>query len=152
MLDARLNALYRKFSLVFNLKATSFDGFSYLFFLGTVCLAIMFLMQKNLRRPQIRGKSIFRVHASYFCRHNIRQIFYFSSVFLIFKTTLNFLIQVEERNDPALKEELGGVASFFLTSKDGRKPLKEATIKAFLPADMAGLYLIYSILYQKKIG
>merc|ERR1711997_1290749 len=37
-----------------------------------------------------------------------------------------------------LKEELGGVASFFLTSKDGRKPLKEATIKAFLPSDMAG--------------
>merc|ERR550532_2277553 len=46
--------------------------------------------------------------------------------------------KVEERNDPALKEELGGVASFFLTSKDGRKPLKEATIKAFLPSDMAG--------------
>ena len=47
---------------------------------------------------------------------------------------------------------MGGVASFFLTSKDGRKPLKEATIKAFLPSDMAGLYVIYSIFYQKKIG
>ena len=46
--------------------------------------------------------------------------------------------KVVERNEPEIKEKLGGIASFFLTAKDGRKPLKEATIKAFLPSDLAG--------------
>ena len=46
--------------------------------------------------------------------------------------------KVVERTEPDLKEKLGGIASFFLNSKDGRRPLKEATIKAFLPSDLAG--------------
>ena len=46
--------------------------------------------------------------------------------------------KVVERTEPDLKEKLGGIASFFLNSKEGRRPLKEATIKAFLPSDLAG--------------
>ena len=48
--------------------------------------------------------------------------------------------KVIERNEAELKEKLGGIASFFLNSKEGRKPLKESTIKAFLPSDLAGKY------------
>ena len=69
-----------------NINTTSFDEFL-ISSLGIACLAIMFLMQKNLRRLQIRGKSIFRLHASYFCQHNIRWMFYFFFVFLIFNIT-----------------------------------------------------------------
>ena len=55
------------------------------------------------------------------------------------KLLLTGQYKFEERNEAELKEKLGGVSSFFLTSKDGRKPLNEKTIKAFLPADLAGM-------------
>merc|ERR1719510_2011320 len=41
--------------------------------------------------------------------------------------------KMEERNEEGLKMRLGGLKSFFLTSKENRKPLQEAIIKALLP-------------------
>jgi len=41
--------------------------------------------------------------------------------------------KVEERNDEGLKMKVGGYRSFFLNSKDNRRPLQEAVIKALLP-------------------
>jgi len=43
--------------------------------------------------------------------------------------------KVEERNDEGLKMKVGGYRSFFLNSKDNRRPLQEAVIKALLPTD-----------------
>merc|ERR1712130_875652 len=43
--------------------------------------------------------------------------------------------KLEERNEEGLKMRLNGYKSFFLTSKDNRKPLQEAVIKALLPTD-----------------
>jgi len=43
--------------------------------------------------------------------------------------------KVEERNDPGLKEKVGGYRSFFLNEKEGRKRLPEAVIKALMPTD-----------------
>ena len=40
-----------------------------------------------------------------------------------------------ERNEEGLKMKLAGHKSFFLDSKDNRKPLQEAVIKALLPTD-----------------
>ncbi|XP_023325285.1 soluble guanylate cyclase 88E isoform X2 [Eurytemora carolleeae] len=43
--------------------------------------------------------------------------------------------RVEERNDPGLKEKVGGYRSYFLNVKEGRKPLSAAVIKALMPRD-----------------
>ena len=43
--------------------------------------------------------------------------------------------KLEERNEEGLKMRLGGLKSFFLTSKDNRKPLQEAIIRALLPTE-----------------
>merc|ERR1719305_1427974 len=43
--------------------------------------------------------------------------------------------KVEERNEEGLKMKVGNYRSFFLNSKDNRKPLPEAIIKALLPTD-----------------
>merc|ERR1711962_10763 len=43
--------------------------------------------------------------------------------------------KVEERMDEGLKMKVGGFRSFFLNSKDKRRPLQEAVIKALLPTD-----------------
>merc|ERR550532_3141260 len=43
--------------------------------------------------------------------------------------------KVEERTDEGLKMKVGGFKSSFLVSKDNRKPLQEAIIKALLPTD-----------------
>merc|ERR1719410_2353642 len=43
--------------------------------------------------------------------------------------------KLEERNEEGLKMRLNNLKSFFLVSKDNRKPLQEAVIKALLPTD-----------------
>ena len=43
--------------------------------------------------------------------------------------------KLEERHEEGLKMRLGGLKSFFLTSKDNRKPLQEAVIRALLPTE-----------------
>merc|ERR1719394_221086 len=43
--------------------------------------------------------------------------------------------KTEERNDEGLKMKVGGYKSSFLNSKDNRKPLQEAVIKALLPTE-----------------
>merc|ERR1719412_855065 len=43
--------------------------------------------------------------------------------------------KLEERNEEGLKMRLNNLKSFFLVSKDNRKPLQEAIIKALLPTD-----------------
>merc|ERR1712012_360679 len=43
--------------------------------------------------------------------------------------------KLTERNEEGLKMKLAGHKSFFLDSKDNRKPLQEAVIKALLPTD-----------------
>jgi len=43
--------------------------------------------------------------------------------------------KVEERNDEGLKMKVGNYRSFFLNSKENRKPLPEAIIKALLPTE-----------------
>merc|ERR1712130_669186 len=56
----------------------------------------------------------------------------------ISETTIEHLssqYKLEERNEEGLKMRLNGCKSFFLTSKDNRKPLQEAVIKALLPTD-----------------
>merc|ERR1719348_1792495 len=56
----------------------------------------------------------------------------------ISETTIEHLssqYKTEERNEVGLKMRLNGYKSFFLTSKDNRKPLQEAVIKALLPTD-----------------
>ena len=42
----------------------------------------------------------------------------------------------EQREDEEVKAKVGGLNSYFLTSKDGRQPMKEATIKALLPTSL----------------
>ena len=42
----------------------------------------------------------------------------------------------ELREDEEVKAKVGGLNSYFLTSKDGRQPMKEATIKALLPTSL----------------
>jgi chemotaxis protein histidine kinase CheA len=44
-------------------------------------------------------------------------------------------LQTEERNDEGLKMKVGGYKSYFLNSKEGRKPLPEAVIRALLPTE-----------------
>merc|ERR1712012_1504392 len=54
----------------------------------------------------------------------------------ISETTIEHLssqYKLEERNEEGLKMKLAGHKSFFLVSKDNRKPLQEAVIKALLP-------------------
>merc|ERR1712130_1091225 len=56
----------------------------------------------------------------------------------ISETTIEHLssqYKLEERNEECLKMRLNGYKSFFLNSKDNRKPLQEAVIKALLPTD-----------------
>merc|ERR1719334_1394060 len=56
----------------------------------------------------------------------------------ISETTIEHLssqYKMEERNDEGLKMKVGGHKSFFLNSKDNRKPLQEAVIKALLPTE-----------------
>merc|ERR1711868_96859 len=56
----------------------------------------------------------------------------------ISETTIEHLssqYKLEERNEEGLKMRLAGHKSFFLVSKDNRKPLQEAVIKALLPTD-----------------
>merc|ERR1719394_920418 len=56
----------------------------------------------------------------------------------ISETTIEHLssqYKLEERNEEGLKMRLNGYKSFFLTSKDNRKPLQEAVIKALLPTE-----------------
>ena len=43
--------------------------------------------------------------------------------------------KLEERNEEGLKMRLNNLKSFFLVSKDNRRPLQEAVIKALLPTD-----------------
>merc|ERR1719175_310012 len=43
--------------------------------------------------------------------------------------------KVEERNDEGLKMKVGGFRSFFLNSKENRKPLPPAVIKALMPTE-----------------
>merc|ERR1719189_1069301 len=43
--------------------------------------------------------------------------------------------KTEERNDEGLKMKVNNLKSFFLVSKDNRRPLQEAVIKALLPTD-----------------
>lgn len=51
------------------------------------------------------------------------------------KQLLSPQYKFEQRDDPELREKVGGHVSHFLNSKDGRQPLKEAVIKALLPTD-----------------
>merc|ERR1712227_472758 len=56
----------------------------------------------------------------------------------ISETTIEHLssqYKLEERNEEGLKMKLAGHKSFFLVSKDNRKPLQEAVTKALLPTD-----------------
>merc|ERR1719283_548215 len=56
----------------------------------------------------------------------------------ISETTIEHLssqYKMEERNDEGLKMKVGGYKSSFLNSKDNRKPLQEAVIKALLPTE-----------------
>ena len=56
----------------------------------------------------------------------------------ISETTIEHLssqYKTEERNDEGLKMKVGGFKSSFLVSKDNRKPLQEAVIKALLPTE-----------------
>merc|ERR550532_3902159 len=56
----------------------------------------------------------------------------------ISETTIEHLssqYKTEERNEEGLKMRLNGFKSSFLVSKDNRKPLQEAIIKALLPTD-----------------
>ena len=46
--------------------------------------------------------------------------------------------KLEERHDEGLKMKIGGHRSYFLTTKENRKPLQEAVIKALLPTDKEG--------------
>ena len=39
------------------------------------------------------------------------------------------------RDEPELRDKVGGHASHFLDSKDGRQPLRQEVIKALLPTD-----------------
>ena len=54
------------------------------------------------------------------------------------KALLPAQYKLEERTaeaEPELAAKVGGMKSYFLNSKDGRNPLKEAVIKALLPKD-----------------
>merc|ERR1719348_2214842 len=56
----------------------------------------------------------------------------------ISETTIEHLssqYKLEERNEEGLKMKVGGYKSSFLNSKDNRKPLQEAVIKALLPTE-----------------
>lgn len=51
------------------------------------------------------------------------------------KSLLPAQYEVEERVDPEVKEKVGGLTSFFLNAKQGRKPMRKEVIKALLPDD-----------------
>ena len=51
------------------------------------------------------------------------------------KNLLPAQFEVEERVDPEVKEKVGGLTSFFLNAKQGRKPMRKEVIKALLPDD-----------------
>merc|ERR1719348_1813446 len=53
----------------------------------------------------------------------------------ICKEHLSGQYKTEQRNEEGLKARLGGIKSHFLNSKDNRRPLQEAIIKALLPTD-----------------
>merc|ERR1712025_199832 len=53
----------------------------------------------------------------------------------ICKEHLSGQYKTEERKEEGLKMKVGGFKSFFLNSKDNRRPLQEAIIKALLPTD-----------------
>jgi hypothetical protein len=44
-------------------------------------------------------------------------------------------VKVEERNNEGLRAKVGGYKSYFLDSKENRKPLPEAIIRALLPTE-----------------
>jgi hypothetical protein len=52
------------------------------------------------------------------------------------KNQLSAQYKFELREDEEVKAKVGGLNSYFLTSKDGRQPMKEATIKALLPTSL----------------
>ena len=49
------------------------------------------------------------------------------------KQLLSAQYKCEQRDDPELREKVGGHTSHFLISKDGRQPLRPEVIKALLP-------------------
>ena len=49
------------------------------------------------------------------------------------KQLLSAQYKCEQRDDPKLREKVGGHLSHFLISKDGRQPLRPEVIKALLP-------------------
>ena len=49
------------------------------------------------------------------------------------KQLLSAQYKCEQREDSEVKENVGGHVSYFLTSKDGRQPLRPEVIKALLP-------------------
>ena len=49
------------------------------------------------------------------------------------KQLLSAQYKCEQRDDPAIREKVGGHVSHFLTAKDGRQPLRPEVIKALLP-------------------
>ena len=49
------------------------------------------------------------------------------------KQLLSAQYKCEQRDDPKLREKVGGHLSHFLISKDGRQPLRPEVIKAMLP-------------------
>merc|ERR1719495_2026850 len=51
------------------------------------------------------------------------------------KNLLNQQYVTEPRTDEGLKDKVGGFNSFFLLSKENRKPLSEGVIKALLPSE-----------------
>merc|ERR1719219_2758778 len=51
------------------------------------------------------------------------------------KNLLGAQYKTEPRTDEGLKDKVGGLSSFFLLSKENRKPLSEGVIKALLPSE-----------------
>ena len=49
------------------------------------------------------------------------------------KQLLSAQYKCEQRDEPELREKVGGHVSYFLVSKDGRQPLRPEVIKALLP-------------------
>ena len=52
------------------------------------------------------------------------------------KNQLSGQYKFELREDEEVKAKVGGLVSYFLTNKEGRQPMKEATIKALLPTSL----------------
>ena len=51
------------------------------------------------------------------------------------KQLLSAQYKLTPRDEPELRDKVGGHASHFLDSKDGRQPLRQEVIKALLPTD-----------------